>query len=89
MQVTSGQSETLEVTEITDTFDKPCFDITGEIHYDMILCLQHAFCWVGEQDGLKPILLANFVQHVDHMHENRDELFEEEFKVMSSTPVFL
>ena len=38
VQITSEQSETVEVTEITDsvTFDEPCFDITGEIHYDNI-----------------------------------------------------
>ena len=53
----------------------------------MTSCLHAAFHRVDEQNRLKPILFANFVQHVDHMHENLDELFQEEFKVMSSTHV--
>ena len=36
---------------------------------------------LGNQWEDKPIPLAQFVDHVDQMHANRDDLFEDEFNV--------
>ena len=36
---------------------------------------------LGSQWQDKPIPLAQFVEHVNEMHANRDDLFEDEFSV--------
>ena len=36
---------------------------------------------LGSQWQDKPIPLAQFVEHVNQMHSNRDDLFEDEFSV--------